>query len=49
MITTFDDQWLSGEVLAGAELPPLRAMSPGKEETALAAGQAEQQCCSAVG
>lgn len=54
MITTFDDQWLAGEVLAGAELPPLRAtslggqVSAGNEETALAAGQAEQRCCSAA-
>lgn len=29
LITTFDDQWLEGEVLAGAELPPLRATSLG--------------------
>jgi hypothetical protein len=56
MVTTFDDQWLKSEVLAGAPLPPpLRAASlahPGSrtpEEGMLAAGQAEQQGCSATG
>jgi hypothetical protein len=55
MITTFDDQWLQGEVLAGADLPlPLRAtshpgpMNTGAEESTLAAGQAEQSGCSAA-
>jgi len=54
MITTFDDQWLQSEVLAGAELPPLRATSlvgssgTGTKESTLAAGQAEQGDCSAA-
>jgi len=49
VVTTFDDQWLTSEVLAGASLPlPLRAAvydeTTGKSEsggTALAAGQEE--------
>jgi hypothetical protein len=53
MVTTFDDQWLQSEVLAGAALPlPLRAVSSTRTgsiaagDKPLAAGQAEQRSCS---
>jgi hypothetical protein len=56
MVTTFDDQWLQSEVLAGAALPlPLRAVSSTRTGSVatgaglLAAGQAEQPGCSAAG
>ena len=55
-VTTFDDQWLQSELLAGAPLPPplrttssTRPEAPTPEERPLTAGQAEQQGCSAAG